>query len=426
MFNHSSLGWRRRRRLSVCPAAKRAALLLTCTACTPLAVAQYSFGTALFNFSFNESVQEQLEYLKNLPVLEDIFFPEKYGEPRDYYEWSPSDPANGYTQNVLFDPCRFHGVNCCNDTYGVKEFQRIDTTRVGSTLVETRYEVREDGTLLSHDVSRSVERDTYINELCTGVQTPFKDCVDVRLAKRESSLHPPCFNYNETMVADKQCRSPSDNSPLDLCVEIGIMQTAHILECGGAYEADPHCGTWVEVHRRGFAEVLSATRIKSVFTSGYRTTVLSTTYKRASDRVLCFDPLKLGNYEVWWVQRTLDRWRVERRIPFRIVSPLCDWDAVNNRYQPYATVGQADTLVGFDLFDESRFLFARERKEGTVDGRPGKGMGALVVPRLASSYPAGAAFIFGDDRTYRYTPPQPEYTVKRGVIEPPNVQPDTI
>lgn len=53
-------------------------------------------------------------------------------------------------------------------------------------------------------------------------------------------------------------------------------------------------------------------------------------------------------------------------------------------------------------------------------------MGALVVPRLASSYPAGAAFIFGDDRTYRYTPPQPEYTVKRGVIEPPNVQPDTI
>jgi len=35
--------------------------------------------------------------------------------------------------------------------------------------------------------------------------------------------------------------------------------------------------------------------------------------------------------QVWWVQRTLYNFILERRLPFRVVSPLCDWDAPNDR-----------------------------------------------------------------------------------------------
>lgn len=48
----------------------------------------------------------------------------------------------------------------------------------------------------------------------------------------------------------------------------------------------------------------------------------------ARTRPIC--PL-LSRAQVWWVQRTLYSLVLERRIPFRVVSPLCDWDADNNR-----------------------------------------------------------------------------------------------
>jgi len=343
-------------------AALRCAGVLALALSTPRVAAQYAKNTALFNETFTEAVEDMVLALENAPDLVGKYFPEKYLLPRDYYELDPSDPANGYTQNVLFDPCRYHAFDCCSDTYGTKEFSRIAPAT--ATSESFRYEVREDGSALLHDSSRSVEQDVYVNEACVGPLAPFPECTAQRMAARDSTLHPRCFNYNASVVADAQCRSPSDGTPLDLCLEVGITQTAHILECGGAYESDPHCGTFLEVHRPGFAEVLASTRLKSVFASGYRMSVITMTYKRQTDRTLCYDTRKGGLYEVWWVQRTLDRWRVERQVPFQVISPLCDWDAVNNRYLPYATVGQASKLVGYALFDPDRLLFSRERTEG--------------------------------------------------------------
>jgi hypothetical protein len=68
--------------------------------------------------------------------------------------------------------------------------------------------------------------------------------------------------------------------------------------------------------------------------------------------------------QVWWVLRTLYNFIVERRLPFRVVSPLCDWDVENNRYLPYATVATAPDLAGQDPFAPERFAFSRERVEG--------------------------------------------------------------
>ena len=35
--------------------------------------------------------------------------------------------------------------------------------------------------------------------------------------------------------------------------------------------------------------------------------------------------------QVWWIQRTLYNFVIEKTMPFTVVSPQCDWDAANNR-----------------------------------------------------------------------------------------------
>jgi hypothetical protein len=57
---------------------------------------------------------------------------------------------------------------------------------------------------------------------------------------------------------------------VQLCLELGVTQNALIVECGGRYRADPHCGTYLEVHRPGHAGVLAEARLPGMFTSGYR------------------------------------------------------------------------------------------------------------------------------------------------------------
>ena len=166
-----------------------------------------------------------------------------------------------------------------------------------------------------------------------------------RVARRPFSSLPRCWNRNESIVADGSCRSPADGSLLPLCIELAVTQTNFIVECANEFKADPHCGTFLEVHRPGFAEKIGEARLRAMYPSGYRMTVLSTTYKGDQARTLCYDALKKGRFELWWVQRTRYNFVVERRIPFSVSSPECDWDDSNNRYLPYATLFLPDGVT---------------------------------------------------------------------------------
>lgn len=73
-----------------------------------------------------------------------------------------------------------------------------------------------------------------------------------------------------TCETDQYCRDPTDGSPVALCLALGVTQNALIVECGGRHSRNPHCGTFLEVHRPGHAEVLADTRLPGMFTSGYR------------------------------------------------------------------------------------------------------------------------------------------------------------
>lgn len=286
----------------------------------------------------------------------------------------------------------------------------------------TRTRTYADGSALADEVSRRPDDELFIDETCEDEYLPEgrADCVMPRIARRPPRVMPRCWNWNESVVADQPCRAPADGSPVELCLEVGITQSAYVVECGGKAMTDPHCGTFLEIHRPGRADKLSETRLRGSYPSGYRMTIISTTYKRHSSRVICYDPIKQGNYEAWWVQRTFYNFIVERRIPFRVISPECDWDPQNNRFLPYATLGVARQLSGLDPKDPDRVLFSRKRVEGRP-GFPGKGMGSTLVLPANDTWHSTAQFdaaAWHDFSTYTFTPEKPDYTVKSGRIEP--------
>lgn len=52
------------------------------------------------------------ERLQNHPDVEDIYYPNKYRLPTDFYVYKPPNRQREYTQNVIFDPCRLVIFEC--------------------------------------------------------------------------------------------------------------------------------------------------------------------------------------------------------------------------------------------------------------------------------------------------------------------------
>ena len=454
-------------------------LLLLLQAPRP-ALAQYAQGTNLFVQTQDAATGLLKAQLQDSADLENVYYPNKYLLPTDYYSFLPPDRVAQYTQNVIFNPCQGYEYNCCFDTYGTPEYQVVDGSAVlpngnANPNYGLRTSVLDDGSIIDPTTSRLPDDEFFIDNSCTGVnlpasarffrareaparvralplaplltllrppsprapvalrrpQVPRTDCVMSRVARRPFSRLPRCWNRNDTLVADGSCRSPVDGSPLPLCIELGVTQTNFIVECANEFQSDPHCGTFLEVHRPGFAEKLGEARLRAMYPSGYRMTVLSTTYKGDTARTLCFDALKQGRFELWWVQRTRYNFVVERRIPFSITSPQCDWDDSNNRYLPYATLflpdgvtRRARELAGLNPFDPKNLLFTRQRVEGTP-AFPGVGMGSTLVPIGPDTYPPGATFdasTWHNAYTYAFAPLKPDYTVSQGVIAPSSAE----
>ena len=304
------------------------------------------------------------------PALIAAHRPDLYLLPRSFYTLAPSALV---TQNVIFDPCRGHPANCCADTFGTPEFARVDAA-TGALA-----HAFADGSPAPANALRRPRDQLVIDPTCTGPQQPRGrfDCVTNRVAARPWPSMPACWNWNASVSAGVGCRSPLDGAPLPLCLELGYTQNAYVADCGGIYQGSVHCGTYLEVHRPGREDKLAEVRLPGVLPSGYRMTVISTTYKRNDSLALCYDPVKAGRYELWWVLRALDGFYVQRRLPFAVATPLCDWDARNNRYREYATLpGQA--LTGVDHFTPSKRLYTEPSLNGTR-ARPGVGMGSTLV-----------------------------------------------
>lgn len=420
--------------------------------------------------------EQTTSYPEQRPV-ETFFHPTKYALPVDNYVFAPpqsregaSPPLHEYTQNVIFDPCRGYAAGCCMNNFGTPEWELISADPAAADY-GSRRRVLADGSTLKPENSRRPTEELVLDETCTGKNAPpgRVDCLMPRVARSVPARFPQCWNWNESVVADAGCRAPHDGTPLQLCLEVGFTQTAHIAQCGGAFRDDAHCGTFLEVHRQGRAEILAETRLPRVDTSGYQMTVISTTHLANETHTLCYDPLLRGAYEVWWVVRTRYNFVVELRVPFGVISPLCDFDADNNRYFQHATVGAAPRLADFSNFDartrvfkqplqwstlldatgaprprtlallnpfapESQ-LYTQPRPEGEKPSKPGVGMGGTFVKKGNDSFaqlqlredgsiqptpiePEFSAFLWGNTFTYSWRPQQLPYSVATGALTP--------
>lgn len=79
------------------------------------------------------------------------------------------------------------------------------------------------------------------------------------------------------------------------CVSVAYTQTAYVMQCGGPYSLDGHCGTFLELHAPNDTRILAQTRLLSGYPNGYRTTTLPLFYQGDKERVVC-----RGKYEIWY------------------------------------------------------------------------------------------------------------------------------
>jgi hypothetical protein len=200
-------------------------------------------------------------------------------------------------------------------------------------------------------------------------------------------------------------------------MEVGYMQTAYIVQCRGEFAHAPNCGTYLEIHSPDDEAVLSQVQLPGGFQAGYRMSGLNTTYLGNSSRLLCYNSVSSGQYEVWWVHRTRSNRIIERILPFRILAPVCDFDETLNAYLPYYTVkgdiaGKdyidnailelVDPLAGVDIgsvVDHSTFLFARPAPK-KMNGQANPTSAEFSQ---ASSYPSNAEFV-QNKYSYKYKP----------------------
>mmetsp|Transcript_11044 Transcript_11044/g.25893 ORF Transcript_11044/g.25893 Transcript_11044/m.25893 type:complete len:418 (-) Transcript_11044:121-1374(-) len=295
-----------------------------------------------------------------------------YQQARDFYE---PIPAEDFNVNVLLNPCKGHAPDCCQDVFGAPQYisktharytgyssaiMMIDKTGTGMPVSESRLVdqvVHFDARCPSHvdagsaeemlgQVPARIEYDAYGNTVRT-------KCIGSNLAMNLDLQSPVCWDHNATVNATEPCRTVNGEAFMT-CVAVAYYSSAYIVQCGGMYREDDHCGTFLELHaaKTGAPEllpvgsdrgkwtcgvecnqrVLSQVRLEGGFGGGYRTTTLPLTVRGNASEVVCE-----GAYEVWWVQRTLWGYVTQFKKNFTVVAPLCDFDIPYDRQEMYST-----------------------------------------------------------------------------------------
>ena len=111
----------------------------------------------MFNESLAAADATLTAELEALPALSGVFTQAASGAAlAGAYIAPDATTAGQFTQNVIFDPCRYYGFACCNDTFGTPEF----LTPAGLLAA--------DGSPLDPETSRRPDDEIVIDEQCTG------------------------------------------------------------------------------------------------------------------------------------------------------------------------------------------------------------------------------------------------------------------
>jgi len=299
-------------------------------------------GTPLYEQAIVATARDQALLLRDHPDLVHQFNPAKFLIDINKYEY-PDPKQLPYRNSVIFQPCMFQSFDCCNDTYGTPQYP-VEVENTNSEDFGEIVFVKDDATPFTEEASRFPDTQVLFDEECEDLAVPRFECLGLRAKRANYSIFPVCWDRNDTVDATKSCRAPGDGRVLPYCVEVAFSQTAFINECNNRFADDPHCGTFLEIHKPGHPEgdetILGEVKLRRQFTSGYRMSLLPTTYQGMRNRLLC-----RGTHEVWWVQRTRYNFRVENRKRFFVTGPECNWDFTNERYQPFRRLFDDDIVM---------------------------------------------------------------------------------
>lgn len=294
-----------------------------------------------------------------------------YAEADNFYEPVPSED---YAVNLLVNPCRGRQHDCCQDVFGAPAYANANRSRVAGT-VSALGVVDGQGAALPVAQSRLQDQFVHFDSSCSEVVAAggaaelrgavkvkhtydgfgndvYTQCVGHNLAMDLRLETPACWDHNATVNATLPCVTVHGDV-FPSCLAIAYFSSAYVVQCGGAYREDNHCGTFVELHEaqsfpggktskvacdaRCNAAVLSQVRLEGGFGNGYRTATLPLTVRGNATQVICE-----GSYELWWVQRTLWGFVTQLKKNFTAVAPACDFDSTYDRQKAFSSATLPD------------------------------------------------------------------------------------
>lgn len=131
-----------------------------------------------------------------------------------------------------------------------------------------------------------------IDESCVEERVPHFNCIGPRTRAIKMRITIPCSDNNKTVSSTSYCIDPNEKIQ-EHCMQVGYSQNTFIFSCGGDFENDNECGTFLEIHKPigSFYDdeniVIAEKRLSQPFTNGMKTTTIPLTYNGDPSKLLC-------------------------------------------------------------------------------------------------------------------------------------------
>ena len=284
--------------------------------------AQFQEGTSKFEQKMKDGEETLQEEIQSHDDIKEFYFPEKLFADIDIYR-TEIPLSQDFTIGVMVNPCgdnstdtpeTWLGYDCCMDRFGDGEYGYLNdaametmdlvypifrAARSDPPIPSGSDEIFENIVLVDDrrqiktiETSRRADDEVLVDEECKGVHDPHPYCMGVRLRKRIYNQMAPCTDNNETVSAMRSCYTP-DGELSKHCMQVSYTQSAFVHVCGGEFSDDPHCGTFLEIHRTNGSPyddedtLISETKLLTRETSGMITTIIPLFYGFDSTKILC-------------------------------------------------------------------------------------------------------------------------------------------
>lgn len=266
---------------------------------------QYSEDSPQYLELRNASLAVLKQSIREHPDVVLDFYPERAQVYSDDFRFS-FPQVEDFRINMLVDPCRGRDdPACCLNVFGTAEYPKLKMDGLeperenpknviaNDSDIQANYDlVFEDGSLVPVSSTRGADDELIIDYDCDDIAVPYARCRGKNFAHRRADYRPACLDNNQTVDVMAGCQTP-EGEHRDYCVALAYTQNAYIPLCGGDYEDESHCGTFLEIHQVQGTDIteentkIAEVEITTKAISGYYTTTLPLTWMGDSNKVLC-------------------------------------------------------------------------------------------------------------------------------------------